>query len=208
MMEMKQLKIPEKEDIYLLKKELEFNEKETAYFDGLDKKSDEYLDKKDYRGLIDFYTKEFSAKEKLGSVTVKRRLMYLIGHAYECMGTFGFGKSRHEGGDPLERAEMFEQAVMWYQAADEIVGFFTDYSLRQSEACGGAAYFRTLAGLEDGVTEAFARRQANLISTVLGGITGGNVTIIQGPLPDYLKQKADKKIDGSVKTYSFDTKKN
>ena len=202
---MRQLKVPAKEDFDQLTEAVEFNEEERAYFDEMIKRSDAQLDEKDYRGKIDFYLKELEVtKERFGKrVAVQRRLMYMIGHAHEWLGTYVLGDSRLEGGNPLERAEMFEQAILWYQAADETVGFFTDYSLRQSESCGGAAHFRTQAGVKDEITEAFSQRQGSLITTVLGGLGGGKVIVFDGPIPEYLKQKADKEIDGAANAYFF-----
>ena len=201
---MKSLKMPSPKDSKSIKECVEFNEYEKKYFDEMEKKRDSELDEKDFRGHIEFYLKELKAIEgKIGKrVAVERRLKYSIGYAYEWLGTHGL-----EGHEPKERAEMFENAVLWYHLADETVGFYTDYCLRQSESCGGAAHFRREAGINDEKTRAFGERHVYLMTNYLEAMFGKNVeiTIKKSDKKDseHLKQMADKKIESSVDAYLF-----
>jgi len=198
---MRQLKVPSGEDFEHLKDEVEFNSQEKSYWENMIKRRDTQYGEEDFQGKINFYLQELQASDgQFGDrVAVERRLKYLLGHAHEWLGTYEL-----EGHEPIERADMFEKAVLWYQSADETVGFFTDYSLRQAESCGGAAHYRKKAGLEDEITQAFSERGGSLLSTVLGGLTGGApVTILNGPMPEYLKQMADKKLDSVANAYLF-----
>lgn len=192
---MKELRRPTKEEFKKLKELVEFNSYEQKYFDGMKKKRDSKFDKKDYGSKIEFYVKELkSIKNRFGKrVAVERRLKYLIAHAYEWLGTYGL-----EGHDSLERAKMFEKAVVWYQKADEVTGFFTDYAIRQSEACAGAAHFRRQSGLEGEVTEWFAQRDKQLSKAVLGE----NVIMVNDNLMiEYLKKIANEKVEGVADLY-------
>lgn len=174
---MRQLKVPSREDFEHLEDEVKFNPQEKSYWEDMIKRRDSQYGEKDFQGKINFYVQELQASDgQFGDrVAVERKLKYLLGHAHEWLGTYGL-----EGHDPIERAEMFEKAVLWYQSADETVGFFTDYSLRQAECCGGAAHYRKQAGLEDEVTQAFSERGRSLLSTVLGELTGGApVTVLK-----------------------------
>ena len=201
---MKELKVPRREEFESLREAVTFNHDEQAYWDEMMQRRDSRIDEKDYIGKARFYLRELQLLEgRFGErVAVKRRLEYVIGHAYECEGTFAL-----DGHDPRERIPMFENAVMWYQAADETVGFLTDYSLRQSEACAGAATYRREAGIEDEVTESFRMRAGQLLETCLGG--GKIVVINSQQLPSYfdeLKHFADKKIEDVVDAYLFKNK--
>lgn len=192
---MKELKAPKREELDKLEKVVEFNPDEQVYWDNMKNCIDSQFDKDDYKGKIEFYRRELvHTKGKFGNrIAVERRLKYKIGHAYEWLGTYGL-----EGHDPKERANMFEKAVLWYQSADEIVGFLTDYALRQSEACAGATKFRIKAGLEDEVTDWFRQRSHKLLRDVLGH---DNFIVVGGEIPKAVKQMADEKIDSVVKAY-------
>lgn len=191
---MKKLRRPEREEIEQLREAVEFNLDEQKYFDEMKKRRDSQFSKENYQKKIEFYIQELQGIDgKFGErVAVERRLKYCIGHAYECLGTFTL-----EGHDTKERVNMFEQSVLWYQLADEIVGFLSDYSLRQAEACFGAAYYRHKAGLEDEVTKLFAQRGNQLLSEVLGQ----DVMVIHkgDDFLNYLEQLAEEKVDGVVK---------
>ena len=200
---MKDLKFPEREEIDYLEEAVEFNQNEKSYWEDMKKRRDAKIDKEDLQGEINFYLQELTAtKGKFGKrIAVERRLKYMIGHAHEWMGTHSM-----EGHEPLERAEMFEKAILWYQSADESVGFYTDYSLRQAESCFGAASFRRAAGLEDQVTEAFFKRGDDLIKCFLSEIIGSNneVTFVDKDIFEHLKKEADKKIDSAATAYLFE----
>jgi hypothetical protein len=162
--------------------------------------------KNDYREKIQFYLNELQAtNNRFGNrVAVERDLKCRIGHTYEGLATYGLGDSPTEGGDPKERAEMFEQAVMWYQAAEETTGYYSDFIFRQVEASWGAAHFRKKAGLDDVVTQAFLERGATLFSLALNGRDIREVMFLDGPIPDYLRQKADVLVDsGALKAGIF-----
>lgn len=197
---MKQLKIPSGEDFKKLEKIVNFNSQEENYWGEMIKRRDALYPKDDYLGKINFYLSELKTTDGKfkNRIAIERRLKYSIGHAYEWLGTYGL-----EGHAPMERSEMFEKAIVWYQSADETCNFFTDYVLRQAESCGGAAHFRKQAGLEEEITKAFEQRGGNLISSYLGALTGGPVIILEGPLPEYLKKLADETLDAVAKTYIF-----
>ena len=201
---MKSLKMPSPEDTKSIKEYVEFNEDEKMYFDDMKKMRDSKLNEKDFQGRIEFYLNELKAiKGKFGKrVAVERRLKYLIGHAYEWHGTYGL-----ESHDPKERYEMFENAVLWYHLADETVGFYTDYCLRQSESCGGAAHFRREAGIEDEKTMAFSKRHIYLSTTYLQSLFGKNmeINIVGSNKKDSknLEKMADETIESSVNVYLF-----
>ena len=192
---MKDIRVPNnKEEFKQLEYMVEFNKEEQSYFDDMKECRDSQFDKDDYQGKLNFYLEELkSVNGRFGDrVAVDRRLKYLIGHAYEALGTWTL-----EGHDPKERAEMFEQAVLWYKLADETVGFLTDYALRQVEASFGAACFRKDAGLEEDVTEWFGLNGAKLLSAFFSG--SEKIIIGKKGEFDYLEQLADKKIDSVIK---------
>jgi hypothetical protein len=196
---MKAIRRPNKDEFKQLEAAVNFNEEEQKYWDDLQKRRDSKVDKNDYKRRLEFYFDELkSIKGKFdGRVAIERRLRYGIGHAYEWLGTYIL-----EGHDPKERADMFEKAVLWYQEADDIVGFLSDYALRQAEACFGAARYREEAGLERKITEWLVRRADTLFSLVLGN----NFVILDREENDYLRLLADKKIDGAVTGYLFSFK--
>jgi len=188
---MKELKFPTKYDFEHLEYETKFNPEEEEYWNEMIKRADAQYGEKDCAGRINFYTQELEKlKGKFGNrIAIERGLRYQLGYAHEWMGTYGL-----EGHAPLERAKMFEKAVEFYQSADETVGFFTDYCLRQAESCGGAAHFRRRAGLEDEVTRDFAKRHGALVTGYINGLTGMNPNIIKTDVPhECLEQIADEK---------------
>lgn len=202
---MKSLRVPTDEEMDMLKEAASFNPAEKEYWEDFCTRVKAIFGDEDSKAKIDFYLKELNeTKGRFGErVAVERRLEYCLGYAYEWLGTYGL-----EGHAPSERAEMFEKAVMWYQAADEAVGFQTDYSLRQAESCFGAAKYIEEAGLEGKIAESFAERGVNLTQSYFDGAIGGtaDVTIVPGSAPKFLKQRAkdagaDEK--GSVVTSYF-----
>jgi len=127
-------------------------------------------------------------------IAIERALKYRIGHSYEWL-----AEKVLIDKDPKERADMFEKAALWYQAADEAVGFWTDYALRQSEACAGAAHYRIEAGINDEMTQWFANRRHQLLNAVFGD----NVILMQGDMPAQFKMQATGKIEDVVTAYFF-----
>ena len=198
---MNQLRIPSLEDLDELKKVVEFTAKEKAYFNDLERRRDSSYQEMDYSGKADFYLQSLrSVRGRFGKrIAVERVLKYLIGHAYEYMGTHGISEQ-----EPLKRAEMLEIAVLWYQAADETVGFFTDFALRQAQSCLGISSNRKKAGLEGEVTEDFYQRGIELIGAVLGNGGKNRVVLKHGSIPEYLKQTADKTIGDVARAYLFE----
>jgi hypothetical protein len=193
------LRFPSKEEFRNLEKEVDFTPEESGYWDDMELRKDAQVDKEDMQGQIRFYLQELKANgRQFGKrVAVERRLKYRLGVAYELL-----GKKYSEGKEPLERADYFEQAVFWYQSADESVGFITDYAIRQAESCGGVAYFRQEARLDDEVTEYFAQRMGGLLSAVFGGLnSNAPIMIMQGPLPVVLRQISEKTLDSIVQIY-------
>jgi len=196
---MAQLKVPRsEEDFENLKAKVVFNPEEEAYWEEMTKRRRARVNEDDNRGKIDFYLNELKKIEgKFGDrIAVKRALIYSIGHVYEWLGTYGMGDSPTEGGDPRERASMFEQAVFWYQTADETIGYLSDCALRQSEACGGAVHFRKKAGLqEDETTRAYAERRTELFSAVLGTFSQGTEVFVikSAPVPESVKKTCKRK---------------
>jgi len=188
------------EDFSKLEEILEFNSEEQKYFDDMKQRRDSKFNKKAYADKLQFYLQELEAiKGKFdGRIAVERMLKYFIGHAYEDVGTHTL-----EGKDPKERYPMFEQAVIWYQGADETMGYLSDYAMRQAQSCFGAAHFRKKAGLNDEVTEWFAERGNYLLNTYFGG----NVILIKGKIPDYIKAIADNKVEGVANAYLINISK-
>ena len=196
---MTQLKKVNMEDLQRLEPIVKFNPAESEYWEYMEKRRDARVDKDDYKVRITFYKAELEAVQKIfgDRIAVERRLKYAIGHSYEWLGT-------HVEKDlvPIERAKLFEEAVFWYQLADETVGFLTDFALRQSEACMGAAHYRRLGGLENEVTKGFIQRGTSLLIRVLGP----NLTVFTGDMPKSLEEKADVKLEEAVTLYLFKNK--
>ena len=159
------LRRPTKEELSDLVNFVEFNSEEQKYMNKIKKKRKPLSDAKDYNRLLKFYIDELKNIEgEFGDrIAVKRRLYYSIGHTLESMATFGM-KNEH----PITKAQAFENAITWYQAADELCGFLTDYALRQAECCTGAMDYRLKAGLNDKITEGFAVKFHELIEAVFG----------------------------------------
>ena len=172
-----QLRVPNAKDFEELEELVTFNEEEKSYFEEMQQRCEAHCGEDAFK-KIDFYLNELKeTSNKFGDrVAVKRRLTYALGHAHEWLGTHNM-----EDCDPLKRSEMFEKAILCYWAADQTVGFFTDYSFRQSESWGGAAHFRRKAGINNDVTTAYGQMGIALLHTVLGGITGGGPIYLAGP---------------------------
>ncbi|MBI2548068.1 hypothetical protein HYW21_01840 [Candidatus Woesearchaeota archaeon] len=189
------------EQLETLRAVLRFDPAETTYWQNMEAQRNTQVRKGNYQGRINFYLNELQTTQgKFGErVGVEVSLRYLIGHAYEWLGTYGL-----EGHEPQERAEMLATAVLWYQSVDKSLGFHSGCAGRQIESCWGAARFRTDAGLEDQVTEAFCERGAVLLRHVLGLVeSSANLVAIDGTLGEYLKQMADAKMDSVTKAYLF-----
>lgn len=135
-------------------------------------------------GHLDLYLKEFDiVKDRVG-VGVKRKLSFIIGKLYEELGT-------RLCYTPEEKYPLFEQAVAWYHKADEFAGYFTDYAIRQSEACAAAAYYRQKAGLNDEKTTWYHERRYALLREVFGE----REVILVSALTPELEKIIDKEID-------------
>lgn len=193
---MKELRKPNREELESLKAIVRFTHDEQNYWEDMERRRDLQLGKDDWESKISFYTSELQAIEgRFGTrIAVKRKLLYVIGHAHEWLGTYTY-----EGKNPRLREEMCAKAVLLYQMADETVGFLSDYALRQAEASGMAAKFRRKGGLEDGVTEWYAQRFEQLIGAVLGS----NPTVISWAMPENLKRIADVTVDSVINLYGF-----
>lgn len=189
---MKYLKIPTNEEIDQISELVEFNPIEEKYWKNVKIKENAETEKEDYFGKIDFYLKELeSVKNKFGDrIAIERRIKYRLGYNYEWIGT----KVMKDEEDPLNIAKIFEQAIYWYQSADECVGYITDYVLRQAESCNGARYYRELAGIDDEVTKAFSDRSRTLINGFFSGSYDLEANIIEGDAIkiNYIINTADK----------------
>lgn len=201
---MEPLKKPGREDFARLKEMCTPNADEKAYLDLLKQRMETTIPQNDFKAIIEFYFNEL--KERAGAFPARIAVIYQlkcrIGHTYESWATKGFGPSSKEGGDPLERAGLFEQAILWYHLADETTGYYSDAAFRQAEACGGAAHFRKLAGLDDEVTKAYVTGAVGLLGLLLGG-NGNTVTITTDAIPSHPERLADQTIHGAVNAYTF-----
>lgn len=199
-LKLKLLETLTRENIGRMKEMVSFNETETEYWINMIERMTTQCKEDDYLGIIDFYKKELeSTKNMFGDrVAVERRLKYWLGYEHEWLGTHGMKEH-----PPLERAGMLVKAVGWYQSADETIGFFTDYSLRQAESSGMAAKFRLRAGLDDEVTEAFAQWSNILFSTYARGLTGGEPILVSGSMAEILKHVAKKDFEDVVTRYTL-----
>src|SRR3989338_5189414 len=193
---MKELRRPNSEELENLKEVVVFNSAEQEYWDDMIARRDSELAPGNHEASIGFYFNELKQTQGKfgGRVAVKRTLEYLIGHAHEWLGTY-----TSEGQDFGLRAEMCEKAVLWYQRADETIGFLSDYALRQAEASGMVAKFRTKAGLNDNATAWYAQRFGQLIGAVLGPGTA----VQNGAIPENLKRMADATVDSVAQLYLF-----
>ena len=187
------------DDLQRLKPIVKFNSAESEYWKDMERRRDAQVNKEDYRVRIAFYKDELEVVHgRFGDrIAVERRLKYAIGHSYEWLGTHVEKELA-----PIERAKLFEEAVFWYQLSDETIGFLTDFALRQSEACMGAAHYRRLGGLENEVTKGFIQRGTSLLVRVLGP----NFTVVTGDMPKSLEEKADVKLEEVVTLYLFKNK--
>jgi hypothetical protein len=99
------------------------------------------------------------------NTAILRIIEHKIGKILEACGTY------YEAGY-LDKAKTLLEAGRWYNVADERVGFFTDYCLRQSEAVGVGADMRKKAGKNDELTEWMAEWSGYLIHNYLGALFG------------------------------------
>ena len=200
---MKDLKVLEGSEFDQLEKIVKFTPDEQAYWNDMESRRNAIVEKKDFQGKLKFYLQELnSIKDKFGErVAVERRLKFYIGHAHEWLATKALK-------NPKEIAEMFERAVLWYQAADEMTGFLSDYAFRQCEASWGAAHFRKEMGLDDELTKWYEQRGRELLEATLG--KNRTVVLINtdilGEMSDKLKQRASEIIDSAAKMYLFEDK--
>lgn len=191
---MKNLKVPRTEaDFAQMKALAHLTDEEKAYIDDLLKKRKALFGEKWAEAAIPFYREEIAKLNGKfnGRVAVERNLRYCIGLEYEGMGTYS-----EKIMTDLERMYAFGNAVFWYQSADELVGFLTDYAMRQTEALGGFVHYRREAGLDDEIARAFSLRRKELFNELFGG----RVTVIQEEMPEMMKKGA-KVIGGAVKAY-------
>lgn len=160
--------------------------KRRADIDGLNARGD-------YQTFLEVCLQELEAVRGIfgDRIAIDRWLKYQIGIAYEGLGTVAM-----KNGRPAERFPFFESAVEWYQAADETVGMYTDYALRQSESAAGAAHYRQLAGLNDEKTQWYRQRSRELDLAIFGE----EPIIIQSDslLADFIKATSTKEISSSA----------
>ncbi|MDE1865149.1 MAG: hypothetical protein KGH94_00715 [Candidatus Micrarchaeota archaeon] len=128
------------------------------------------------------------------SPALKRALRYMVGHAFEYLGTYAL-----EGADPLKRANALERAAAWYRSADDAVGAWTDYALRQVQSCWGVSFFRNQAGLSDSKAIWYTNYGNQLLSNLLS--FSDKIIIVSGRVPLDGKMFADKTLNGVVKMY-------
>ncbi len=141
---------------------------------------------------LDFFLKEFAAVEGRVGVGVKRKLSFIIGKLYEELGT-------RQAKIPQDKYPLYENAVVWYHKADEFAGYFTDYAIRQSEACAQAAYHRHMAGLRDEKTKWYIERRYALLHEFFGD---REVILVDALTPD-LEKMIDQEMDvGGTKIYT------
>ena len=141
---------------------------------------------------LEFYLGEFETVKDHAGVGVKRKLSFLIGKLYEEIGT-----RLHSA--PEQKYPLFENAVAWYHKADEFAGYFTDYAIRQSEACAAAAYYRHKAGLNDEKTAWYSERRHALLHAFFGD---REVILVSALTPD-LEKMVGKEMDVSgTKVYT------
>ncbi|MBI2583900.1 MAG: hypothetical protein HYW25_04490 [Candidatus Aenigmarchaeota archaeon] len=204
--ELRILGMPDPGEFGALKRACEFTPEEQAYWDEMERRRDSQVGKKDYGKKAEFYRQELEqVRDRFdGRIAVERRLRYLAGHSYECLGTF-----LHDL-DAERRAEALENAVWWYQQADETVRVSTDYALRQANACLGAASLRRELGRQGETAEWYEQRARQLLETFSGGQP---VTIIDINEPggreivEALKRTADAREELGVAKAYFHRKK-
>ena len=139
------------------------NPEESLFLDEIDARAKELGD--DYYARIRLFFKELQDYDsRFGDrIAVERALKFKIGHSYEWLATYILKEA-----PPLERSRLFKKAILWYQAADELTGYYTDFGFRQAEACFGCAVFLSKGGLEDMARE-YSERGVELISRVSNG---------------------------------------
>ncbi|HVY01556.1 MAG TPA: hypothetical protein VHA12_02215 [Candidatus Nanoarchaeia archaeon] len=165
-------------------------------------RADKKFKDEDYDSKISLLTDSLQGvKTKFGPhIAPERCLLFQIGYQHESKATFGFGPSRTEGGDPLERAGRFELAAVWYQAADELAGYTTDYALRQAQSCFGAGRFNNNAGKGE-LASWFTDRGQNLIA-ILFGRDPRSIQFV-GAIPESYRHLAQAKLPGVADAYLF-----
>jgi len=163
---MEELRKASLEELEKLMKDSEFNREENLYWKEMEKRRDSLFEEDDYEGKAEFYIQQLALmrgkfRER---VFVERKLKYLVGHAYE-----GLGTEVLKGASPKKRAEMFEIASAWYRAADETLGFLTaDCSLREAICYDNAIPFRRAARLEEEKTKEFEQKRDRIMARIFG----------------------------------------
>jgi hypothetical protein len=102
---------------------------------------------------------------------VPRVILFQMGYHKEYAGTYlavGY----------LAKAKLLMEAGICYQRADEEIGVYTDFCLRQAEALGVCSSMLKRAGIEDERTEWLSARAGNLINGYLQNAFGGRAEII------------------------------
>lgn len=139
--EMTQLKFPKTpEDHKLLEERVSLTPEEQGYLKDLHGRLIDQLNQCDIYNMVEFYKAELERTVGELGTGVKMKLEYTIAATYNTMGIITL-----EDHEPKERAEAIEEAIKWYQKADETAGFLINCEER-ANACLQAAYFRGQAG--------------------------------------------------------------
>jgi len=175
-----------------LESRVSLNDEEKTYWTKLETRRDEVTTPADYQKSIEFYIGELEDVTGIfgDRIAVERRLRYLIANTYERLGSFGLGESPTKGGDPMERSEILAKAMAWYQSADDVIGGYTEYALRQSESAAGAAHFRRRAGIDDEVTDALNLRRTRLLEMWASAMDAKSFSVINSDQKNHVSNIA------------------
>jgi hypothetical protein len=195
------------EELDRMQAEIEFNEQEQVYFDDMIKRREQRIagrkpvgDMKFYDDMM-FYINEIDAVEKLfpRRVALQREIYFRLGCTYERLAVEGM-----EGKEPLRKAETLELAVKAYAKADEVVGFHTDFALRQADACQGVAQYRREAGFHNGITQVYDERTKRLVNGYLGQDENASVTVVsRKDVGALLQQMTGVTLEGEIASAHF-----
>jgi hypothetical protein len=163
-----------------LEQKMKLSPEEQSYWDDMEERRGKLCPENDALSRISFYSKELEdSSGRFGDrVAVERRLLYLLGVAYEWR-----ARKDMEGHGPSERAEVYRQAAESYNKADETIGYLSDFCLRQAETCGWVARLRREGGLDDSVSVAYEERYRMLISAYMSSFKGAQFLVTTTPLP-------------------------
>ena len=198
---MKDMRFPNPEEFKQLEEKVIFNEEEEHHFNDILERGEAQFDTYLHPESLNFYLKELeSIKDRFGDrIAVERRLKFCIALTCDILGFQTLWDYSFE-----ERAEMFEQAVLWYQKADETIGFLSPYSISQADACFNAAHCRNRAGLKDNITYSFLSRGEKLFSIINNGFSKS--VFVENEKQGYLDPLADEKLK-KVVNYDFALKR-